>query len=254
MSAKRVVVACSAVGALLSASAYGQPPKLLEVLPAPRAKSEPTRVMGRVECYRMTAEAFARLGKALDGEIAPDREKVSVGSRTLTAREARLLHSLMRAEEGNGECQGLTRPQLFMRDGQPSFFDARQIPVVTGAIYRATYDSGIVFLLTPRIESGRVSMKVEAKTFAMNSQEVELRSAASGTVIDVQSIQLTVDLPVGHTALIDNLVVKDTGEGRKLDHLVWSFTVISPGDRSAVAPAQEEPLAPSGTVFTSPLP
>ena len=126
---------------------------------------------------------------------------------------------LVRALKTQGRFDILSRPQLLLTDNQQGFFQVGQkFPLLGGAILAGTgasqqnivyEDVGIVLRVTPRIDpDGRVIMRVEPQISSANPVQINLGGGALATAIDVQTIQTTVGVSDGETAVIGGLIRK----------------------------------------------
>lgn len=227
------LAACSVAGALLAGPAFGQPPKPSEELPAPRPVAEPRQVVVQATCYEMSADLVESIGRALDGKPVPERYEAGACRWTLTPRETGLFDALVRSGKLNGSVDVLSRPQLTLTDGQTGFYQVGQQYPLAGPNRQVNYvDTGIVLRLTPRITtSGEVSVRAESQYSSPNPQPVVLADGTKTTAIDIQTIQVTVDVPDGHTALVGDMVTTKAGGDRKPAYVFWRLTphVVKPG-------------------------
>ena len=126
---------------------------------------------------------------------------------------------LVRALKTQGRFDVLSRPQLLLTDNQQGFFQVGQkFPLLGSAILAGTgasqqnivyEDLGIVLRVTPRIDpDGRVIMRVEPQISSANPTQINLGGGALATAIDVQTVQTTVGVSDGETAILGGLIRK----------------------------------------------
>jgi hypothetical protein len=97
MPARRLLAACTAATALLTATAHAaEPPKPAETAPEPRVAAEPKQVVVTAIGYEMTADLWKEFQTALDDPQDAGRDETQPRNWTLTPRESRMLLALIR--------------------------------------------------------------------------------------------------------------------------------------------------------------
>lgn len=202
-------------------------------------------------CLQVTGGFVEESGLTVDNPKMFDLSPCFVT--TLNPREAKMLTAMIRGLKAQERLDILSRPQLTIPENQTGYFQVGQTFDVA-ALTEATKDNGktvpapktpkvsysvgpcVTLKVTPKIDkdSGNILLRVDAQTTSIGGNVI-VNSAApaakgqnaptTSTVpsMNVETIQTTVMLPDGGTAVIGN-VTKSALDKAKKTEMLWVLT------------------------------